>query len=278
MVSAAHKRSALRSLKVFSELANVTRILKEAGIPSIALKGAYLAQFAYPSPALRPMRDLDLLLRPEQCMEAFEVFRGCGYEPTSEGRPEIQMEERHHLAPLKGRGRICIELHGGLLAPNPEFRLDSSFMEGFWMRSATRRIGPEEIRFPCPEDMLFHLCLHATLEHDFDLGPLALADIALLLESENLDLQEILYPENLSSGISKLAEVLFPSRKAISIHFPADPSSPAAYLYYPAYLYRLFRMKLSRTLKALFRRNASFSEYSRHRMKLCGWLRRKPAR
>ncbi len=34
----------------------------EAGVPVIVLKGAALAALVYPSPALRPMRDIDLLV------------------------------------------------------------------------------------------------------------------------------------------------------------------------------------------------------------------------
>ena len=47
-----YKKGTLRSLTLQRELVLVNRILQEASIPSIALKGAYLAFHAYPQAAL----------------------------------------------------------------------------------------------------------------------------------------------------------------------------------------------------------------------------------
>ncbi len=183
----AHRRNGIRSLKIFGELVRVSRRLESLGMPFIALKGAHLAQFCYPSPACRPMRDLDLLLKKDQCLEAFDLLVGDGYVPAVEGSASAHMNQRRHLPSLTSPSGIRVELHHGLIAPNSSYRMDEALIGQMWSRSISRKIGQDPIRFLCPEDLLFHLCIHATLEHDFDLGPLALADIALLLGTEPLD-------------------------------------------------------------------------------------------
>lgn len=181
---AAHRKHALRNLAIFRELATVTRILDAVDIPSIALKGAFLARFAYLEPGLRPMRDLDLLLRPDQTVQAFELLKEHGYRPVFDGSPEAYFADRIHLPPLRGAGGVTVELHHRLTPPD---MAANGFEEKLWARSIRKPLGGREVAFPCAEDMLLHLCIHATLDHQLDLGPLALVDVARLVETEQLD-------------------------------------------------------------------------------------------
>ncbi len=337
----AHRRNAVRSLKVFGELVKVSRRLESAGMPFIALKGAHLAQFCYPSPACRPMRDLDLLLKKDRCLEAFDLLVGNGYVPAIEGSAAAHMNQRRHLPPLRSPSGIQVELHHGLIAPHPSFRMDEELIGQMWSRNISRKIGQDPVRFFCPEDLLFHLCIHATLEHDFDLGPLALADIALLLGSEPLDwnllLEEIIpsgwrklvlaplylarlhldaaVPEDVldalgsevdpswrrsaeyllfsesgnhslphkdvlnmlnasksGAALSSMAKILLPSPAVIALNFPAPPDSWRAYRYYPAYVLRLFTLKLPGLMKALDPGKGNIGEYARHRRRFSDWL------
>lgn len=190
-----HRKHALRTLVIYRELVAVTRIFEAGQIPSIALKGAFLARFVYPFPGLRPMRDLDLLLKPEQAVQAFELLRARGYQPAFEGSPEAFFADRIHLPPLTGPSGITVELHHRLTAPDAR---TGDFESGLWARSISKMLGGIEVRFLCPEDMLLHLCIHATLDHQLDLGPLALADVALLVETQTIDWQDFI--EAVSDG------------------------------------------------------------------------------
>ncbi len=183
-LKAAHRKHSLRNLNIYRELVTVTRILDAAQIPSIALKGAFLAQFAYAEPGLRPMRDLDLLLRPEQAVQAFELLRAHGYRAMFEGAPEAYFADRIHLPPLTGPGGIGVELHHRLTPPGGDA---AGFEDGLWARSISETVGGAPIRFLSAEGLLLHLCIHATLDHQLDLGPLALADVALLTERQAVD-------------------------------------------------------------------------------------------
>lgn len=181
------RENTLRNLGIYGELVKVARLLDAAGIDFVALKGAYLAKFAYKEPGLRPMRDLDLLLRPNQAVEAFELIRKQGYEPLFEGSPEAYFADRKHLPPLKGKSGVSIELHHRLTYPASHLQFKDDFVERLWDRSIAREIGGISIEFFCPEDMLLHLCVHATMEHQLNTGPLALADVAWLVETHDID-------------------------------------------------------------------------------------------
>lgn len=186
-LKASQRNNAMRNLKIYRELVNVTRILNDAGIESIALKGAYLAKLAYPDPGLRPMRDLDLLIKPEQVVMAFELLVANGFRNVyANTLAETHFIHSEHLPPLVSPDGIAIELHHRLIA-----NADSDFLsesdDALWSRSIMKDIGSVQVRFLSPEDLLLHLCLHATQRHQFNLGPLALTDIVFLLETHKID-------------------------------------------------------------------------------------------
>lgn len=180
----AYRKSAFRNLAIGRLLATVTRTLRDAGIASIALKGAYLAFFAYREPGLRPMRDLDLLVAPEDAVRAFDVLKVQGYKPIFDGSPQAYFVDRIHLPPLIGPDGVSIELHHRLTSPDMRAR---GFEENVWAGCIEKTVGGVAVSFPCAEDMLLHLCIHASFDHQLDLGPLALMDIAMLAEAGPVD-------------------------------------------------------------------------------------------
>jgi hypothetical protein len=67
--------SRARAMRLRETLGSVVLTLRASGIEVVALKGAALAFFHYPDPALRPMGDLDLLLRdPRDLPQATEAL------------------------------------------------------------------------------------------------------------------------------------------------------------------------------------------------------------
>ncbi len=72
--------SKARARRLLETLVETVRALRAAAVEVVALKGAALAFFHYPDPALRPMGDLDLLLRdPRQLGQATAVLVGGGW-------------------------------------------------------------------------------------------------------------------------------------------------------------------------------------------------------
>ncbi len=64
----------LRALRQARGLVRAVQMLRDRGMEPIALKGAALAFRDFPSPQLRPLRDIDLLLPAEQAQAAHEFL------------------------------------------------------------------------------------------------------------------------------------------------------------------------------------------------------------
>jgi hypothetical protein len=190
-------RHTLRNLAACRELVTVTRLLDAAEIPSLALKGAYLANFTYAEPGLRPMRDVDLLVSKTHAIRAFDLLKANGYRPCYEGLPEAYLEgNKIHLPPLVRPNGIPVELHHRLTFPHPNGETaeyeTAEYESALWARSVSKPLGNTAIGFPCAEDLVLHLCYHATAGHQFSIGPLALLDLALLIQRDRLDWGQIL--------------------------------------------------------------------------------------
>ena len=96
-----------------------TAVLKEllaqtqsAGIPLILLKGAATAYIAYPNPALRPMRDLDILVRPTDLPALYAVLDRMGFiTPVSQSPLVISDKHLPHAELKRGGLTVTIEVH-----------------------------------------------------------------------------------------------------------------------------------------------------------------------
>lgn len=175
----------LRALSAQRELLLVHRLLRTAEIGHVFLKGAFLAQFAYPHPALRPLRDLDVVVRPQDAARAHAAMVAQGYTPLADapGMVEACIDQAKHLPGLRSpTGAMLIEVHvnvdspGGVLAGMEAFR-----------HVTTRTLAAESMPFMDPDDLLVHLCVHAAHFHNFNNGPLIIADIGFLLQSGAVD-------------------------------------------------------------------------------------------
>jgi len=83
--------------------------------------------------------------------------------------------------PLRLRGSmVLLEVHSQLDCSDPVFPMS---VDEFWSRSIVADLKGLEVRTLCPEDFLFHVCLHQSRSHRFEKGLLPLVDLKLLLES-----------------------------------------------------------------------------------------------
>ena len=71
--------SALENAQLYQELPKLLSMLQAGGIPVIVLKGAALAETVYENVALRPMNDVDLLVRKEELDRTEAVLFDLGY-------------------------------------------------------------------------------------------------------------------------------------------------------------------------------------------------------
>lgn len=187
-------RAQQRGLAVAREAAQISCLLSEAGIAHCFLKGLALAHLAYPLPGLRPMRDLDVLIAPDDLARAHALMiRQGGTMAKFAHLPVVTTEAAKHLPPIHSPDRVLpVELHDRLLsaddriAPGARQALEAAL----WSGQRTLPLGRIGVPVPSSAVLLLHLVLHGVHQHELNLGPLYLADIVYLLRNDPPDLSE----------------------------------------------------------------------------------------
>lgn len=161
----AYADNALRSTFLFHRVEALLLALHDAGIEALLLKGAALSQVIYSRSAVRPLGDLDVLVRPEQVRTALAALTRIGYsrcdvEPRA---GDTLAYENEVLIQKPGLVPADVEIHWGLLdSPHYQRVLD---MAWFWQTALPVRIGETDTLILGPEAQLLHLCAHLALHH-----------------------------------------------------------------------------------------------------------------
>jgi len=139
-------------------LAQILDAYRNAGIEVLVLKGAALAHISYPQPGLRPMRDIDLLVRKSQMWQAQSVLEELGFNAPQ----RFPGKEAHHHLAVAGKQvegfQVSVEVHHNL------------FLERIKQSMSFEELSTDPLPFTLPsgiqartlgyEDMLWHICLH----------------------------------------------------------------------------------------------------------------------
>lgn len=124
--------------------------IKRRGIEIILLKGMVL-RYLYPTPEMRSMSDIDILIKPEDKDKIVQIFKSMGY--TCKDTHPI------HLVFSK-EGKLDVEVHWKLVVDD-YFKCDfSEYEKNVWNSSNTITIMNEEYRTLSYEDFVLHLLIH----------------------------------------------------------------------------------------------------------------------
>lgn len=138
----------------------LARSLAEAGIPALFLKGFPLACRVYPSPAQRPMGDLDLAVPHEHFPRAAEALRQLGFtdaRPQSTHNLAIPGLSTHALPFRNEARRVNLDLHYNILNCSLWESADNSF----WTEAVPLgQPGFQGALTLSPEHHVLHACLH----------------------------------------------------------------------------------------------------------------------
>lgn len=194
----AHFASAASNAIIYDELERILPLLVddagEAGANGVVvLKGADLAATLYPSIALRPMCDLDVLVRRSLVPRAISVLEGLGYRKSmADIRPGHEDVVGHAFTLVGGPGaRISVEIHWSLVASDLDWR--SPDLDWFWSQvelvpvdggrggARARLLSLPRLR---PEAHFLYLAAHLVLQHGCGQARLVwLYDLHLLLSA-----------------------------------------------------------------------------------------------
>ena len=168
-----------RNLMLYQNLSRVLKILRHNSIPVIVLKGAHLAELVYGHRALRFMSDLDLLVKKDDLMRVDALLLELGCTTTVHNR--IAGKDNNQFDYLMPTRDVIMEIHWSILSSLFPFRIDT---DGQWKRSRPVAIAGIDAAVLCPEDLLLHLCLHASCTHGFDPGLRLFCDISEVLQQD----------------------------------------------------------------------------------------------
>ncbi len=147
--------SAHRGARFQVELAALLENFERGGIEAMPLKGAHLAGNIYTDPALRPYRDLDVLVRAEKIDAAKKTLALSGFVLSPSLWSEKMSRRFHFNLPFvkPGPQPVHLELHWALNARTRGHGLE---VAGLWSRAAATKSGYAL----APEDLLVYLATH----------------------------------------------------------------------------------------------------------------------
>jgi Uncharacterised nucleotidyltransferase len=172
-----------RNLVLQNELQRILQGLNDAGVEAIVLKGMALAQVVYRNPAVRPMGDLDLLIRSDDIPKAVEKLSDMGYAYPDYLREELDLNQgaltsysHHEYLQKASSQRFVVELHRFLIGP--QYYRKHVPLEWFWESAREFSLGKTQALVLGPEAMTIHLCAHLCLHHQGVKTLLGFQDIA----------------------------------------------------------------------------------------------------
>ncbi len=168
----------VRSLRLVHLAGRAQGLLAARGVRSLPLKGAALAESLYDSVGFRPMLDADLLVL-DSWPDAVEALLVEGY------RAAVRTDHATvFVCPVSGG---ILELHRSVTSCPGLFPMDAN---GLWSRSLLGD-GPVS-RLPSTEDLLVHLCLHASFQHGLVLSLVQWLDFRRLFSRRAVDLDKLM--------------------------------------------------------------------------------------
>lgn len=147
-----------RNILFSHALGQVLVAFQEAGVPVIVLKGAALAEAVYGNIALRPMGDVDLLVRFDDLPAIERVLDRLGYAPPAGILAPAYYQHNHFHIPYHGDiPEVTLEVHWGL---QEDFGLLQPNLDEVWQGAVQEQVAGVETLVMGLEDLLLYLCLH----------------------------------------------------------------------------------------------------------------------
>ena len=225
-IASAFKESYTRTLvnnrRMQSVFREVVGALTAAGVNVMPLKGLALARRYYHDVALRPMTDMDLLVRRADVRRAATALRRLGFQAAEGmGSPSGFYALTTAVVVYARAQSLSIETHWELFG-RQAYRPALPAAD-VWVRSQELRIYDQSVRYLHPRDELWYLCVHAAVEHRLE-RLIWLIDIAELVDALPADWDwQRFTDETVAAGVAlPVAAVLAYCCAYLRLTIPAD--------------------------------------------------------
>jgi hypothetical protein len=213
------------NLAISSLVTQITKILGENNIETLALKGAMFLE-SFPNYALvREMSDLDIMVKPEKLEQALEVlFKRdfedlVGFRESKSQRKKWSIQTCCNAIPIKNQKSsffdILIEVHWQLFSANNQTLWSE---KDLWERA--QYCSKSKIYKLDPIDIILHLCAHQC--NDLQIYLYSLVDVANVLKfwGRKIDWAEVIYRAKSQRLLFHLVNVLRLSNELLNAPLP----------------------------------------------------------
>jgi len=158
-LQSAYYQSARHNTLLYEELGEIVHAFNDARVPVILLKGAALAKEVYGNIALRPMGDLDILVKREDMARAGELFLRRGYLVRDHAHSYLR-----HATFTRGNSHWATHIEPHWHIVSSAYYRRSIPAEWLWQDPVELTIGDVTALRLSPQAAIFHACLHM-LDH-----------------------------------------------------------------------------------------------------------------
>lgn len=168
--------TALRNESIAAALDEILDAAATANLPMLPLKGAVLAFTIYGDAGLRPMRDVDVLVRPRDLPRAIALLESLGFIGAAHTSARWGPRHAHAVGMVDRRRQLALDLHHRLFH---ELGGDGDG-EPFFLRAIAVDVAGKSRAVPSWDDALFLAALHGAVD-GFGGSPFWMLDFLLLL-------------------------------------------------------------------------------------------------
>jgi len=162
-----------RNIIIENEAKRIFTDLRKKAVKTIALKGFYLSRYVYQSAALRPMNDIDILIRKKDLQKVNKVLSELGYFVPPQYKDFLTTKATSSINSLTyfypGEFNFLIHVHWHVI--NVTWPLENIVeaidMKDVWAEAIPVQINEIETLSPSYEHTLIFLLIHA-FTHNFD--------------------------------------------------------------------------------------------------------------
>lgn len=158
--------SATKNALIFEELKKVLGLFNQSKLQVIVMKGAALAETIYGNLALRPMSDVDLLVKKENLYQVDELLKELNYFPSDRSLDDVDFTSTYlttldYRSSAKNSPSFHIHWHFvNSTIPNESY-INHIKMEDIWRDAVKTNIADIETWTMAPHHLLIHLSEHA---------------------------------------------------------------------------------------------------------------------
>ncbi|MGD8397683.1 MAG: nucleotidyltransferase family protein [Anaerolineae bacterium] len=171
-LAAEYARNVERVAFLGDELAAILGAAASAGVPIMPLKGILVATRYHETLAIRPMADLDVLIRPGDLPALTAILQDLGYRhvPAATRHASTQEFLPHDASAMESRPAGYagdprpVDVHTHLRRYLWVDRAGYDVTEYLWAESRDGVLLGEPVRVPAPRRLLTYLALHATYD------------------------------------------------------------------------------------------------------------------